>query len=123
MLMLYPNEYVYVENKFALNSAIGRVIVRPVSDTIVIKPSIPEGVSAQAVPTVVVGAFVGGALGVMSELGASGGSSSFRSIGIAAFSGAVAGGLAPVMGAGAFGSLASGSIGISAHGMCSSCHS
>lgn len=86
-LFLYPSEYVYVEHKFALNNAMGRLIIRPESDTIVIKSSIPEGVSARSVPAVVVGAFVGGTLGVMSELGASGGNSSFRSVSIAAFSG------------------------------------
>lgn len=46
----------------------------------------------------------------------------FREVAIGAFSGAVGGGLTPIMGAGVFGTVAAGGLGVSASGGCSSCH-
>lgn len=120
----YPNEYVFTSSRLAIYNAKNIVFSMEEDGILVARDrSAVNDVIPMVVPLAIwVPPAVGGAiLGVMGTV-SSNPNAGFRDITIGAFSGAITGGFAPIIGAGVFGTVAAGSLGISAYGGCTSCH-
>ncbi|WP_305817559.1 hypothetical protein [Photobacterium leiognathi] len=120
---IYNNEYLITKGRFVVNNAKGVIIGKEQNGIVIARDYNSDSIKQRALPLAVwvPSAIGGGILGGMGVV-ASNPNANFRQVSIGMFSGALGGALGPIMGAGQFGVVAGGAIGISVGGGCSSCH-
>ena len=120
---IYSNEYLITKGRFVVNNAKGIVIGKEQNGIVIARDHNSNSRQQRALPLAVwvpsaIGGGILGGMGVVS----SNPNANFRQIFIGVFSGVLGGALGPIMGAGQFGVIAGGALGISAGGGCNSCH-
>nr|WP_321280909.1 hypothetical protein [uncultured Vibrio sp.] len=125
---LLPNEYVYTTSRLAVYQSENIVFSLEQEGILVARDrGTDNDIVPMALPVIPVifirAAAAGATLGIMDAVAtAPNNDPTFRDVAIGAFSGALGGIAAPIMGGGFFGIVSAGSIGLSAKGGCTSCH-